>query len=82
MQLTEWTGGTEQLLDTPCWSSSVAGTNAIGIVVPGADHAVYVNGLSVLSDNDPHPIGYGGVGVSTIWETNGWFDDVVVRFGV
>ncbi len=60
-------------------SNTTTGWNRVKVAAVGARITVWVNGSRILSVADPAPIRSGGVGVGQIWETNGTFDDVVVR---
>ncbi|MFN8193514.1 MAG: hypothetical protein U0R80_04430 [Nocardioidaceae bacterium] len=59
-------------------TNTVTGTNQIVVRVHGSRIVVVVNGECILRTHDPVPLHFGGVGVGHIWETNGWFDNVVV----
>ena len=77
--LAKYADGVVTSLKTVCLSNSAVGTNRLKVTVNGASIRVVVNGFRVLSYTDPSPIPSGGVGVGQIWETNGWFDNAVVR---
>jgi len=62
-----------------CASNSVTGTNLLRVVADGPTIRVFINGERVIGYTDPDPIGFGGVGVGQIWETNGSYDNAVVR---
>lgn len=59
-------------------SNCVRGTNSITIKVEGKRIEVWINGERVLTYTDQKPIRYGGIGLSTTWEAEAWFDNVVV----
>ncbi len=60
-------------------SYTTTGDNRVRITAVGATLTVTINGRWILKTTDPSPIRSGGVGVGQIWETNGSFDDVVVK---
>lgn len=60
-------------------SNSTTGPNRVRVGVHGSRITVKVNGALIISPVDPKPLTFGGVGVGQIWETNGVFDDVLVR---
>ena len=60
-------------------SATVTGSNQVDVAVKGARVTCAVNGQRIFTMVDPNPIRYGGVGLGAIWETNGSFDNVVVR---
>lgn len=62
-----------------CVSNTTTGTNTVRVTVQGKKIEVVANGQTVMTYTDPTPIKFGGVGVGQIWETNGWFDNVIVR---
>jgi hypothetical protein len=59
-------------------SNSVTGTNSITIKAAGKRIQVWANGEQVVDFTDPKPIRYGGIGLSTTWEAEAWFDNVIV----
>ena len=65
-------------LTEACHSNTTVGTNKVTIKITSNHVKVTINGQVVLQYTDPNPISYGGVGVGQIWETNGWYDNVVV----
>src|SRR5262249_5112245 len=77
--ISKYVNGVGTGLGTRCRSNTVQGTNVIRVTAHGSTVAVYANGQRVISATDPDPIAYGGVGVGQIWETNGWFDNALVR---
>lgn len=79
VMLSRYNHGTPTLLRQRERSNTVTGSNHVSISAAGAQLTVRVNGSRVVSVKDPHPIRYGGVGLGQIWETNGSFDNVVVR---
>ncbi len=81
VQLFKFVDGNAEFLAESCGDSNTTiGTNAVRVIVMGNTIEVVSNGKTVLTYRDrTNPIKYGGVGVSQIWETNGWYDNVVVR---
>lgn len=77
--LARWDDSVNTALAVVCQSNTVLGTNAARVEVRGGEIKVFVNGELMLTYVDPDPIPFGGVGVGQVWETNGWFDDVVVE---
>lgn len=59
-------------------SNCVRGTNAIVIQAAGKRIQVWINGEKVIDFTDHKPIRYGGIGLSTTWEAEAWFDNVIV----
>ena len=59
-------------------SNCVVGTNSITIKADGKRIHAWVNGQEVVDFTDPKPIRYGGIGLSTTWEAEAWFDNVIV----
>jgi hypothetical protein len=59
-------------------SNSVTGTNSITIKAAGKRIQVWANGEQVVDFTDPKPIRSGGIGLSTTWEAEAWFDNVIV----
>jgi hypothetical protein len=60
-------------------SNTVVGSNRIHVSLVGGKISISLNGKWIMTGNDPSPLLSGGVGVGEIWETNGSFDDVLVR---
>ena len=60
-------------------SNSVTGTNSITIKAAGKRIQVWANGEQVVDFTDPKPIRFGGIGLSTTWEAEAWFDNVIVN---
>ncbi len=79
VQILKWVNGEAILAAEGCSSNTSVGTNRASVAMTGDLVEVTVNGRSVLTWTDPDPILYGGVGLGRIWETNGWFDNVIVR---
>jgi hypothetical protein len=78
VQLSKYVNGVGALLHEECASNAQLGDNTLQISIHGGDISVVSNGQTVLAASDPDPIPYGGVGVGQLWETNGWYDDVLV----
>lgn len=80
VELTKYLDGVQSYLKTVCASNTFVGKNTATVQVVGDKIVLSTNGQEVLSYRDAdRPILSGGVGVGQIWETNGWFDNVVVR---
>ncbi|MGZ7084395.1 MAG: family 16 glycoside hydrolase [Candidatus Angelobacter sp.] len=59
-------------------SNSVVGTNSITIKAAGKRIQAWANGEEVVDFTDRNPIRFGGIGLSTTWEAEAWFDNVIV----
>lgn len=77
--LSKYVRGVSSTLAEVHRSATVTGSNCVCWRIVAGLHTVTINGVRVLSFLDTAPIGFGGVGVGQIWETNGSFDDVIVR---
>lgn len=78
VQLRKYVDGAVSWPAEACSSNTTHGTNAVQVVVLGSHIEVIINGQTVMRYRDPAPIKFGGVGVGQIWETNGWYDNIVV----
>ena len=76
--LSRYTNGTGVDPTETCHSNTTVGTNRLVVNITSNHIKVTINGQVVLQYTDPNPIPYGGVGVGQVWETNGWYDNVVV----
>lgn len=79
IQIMRYVNGNGQMIDEVPFSGTRVGTNHVTVSVVGSKITVWANGHRMLSFSDAQPIRSGGVGVGQIWETNGWFDNVLVR---
>lgn len=59
-------------------SNSVIGSNHIHILVHEKTIRVWINGEQVLKTTDDDALAYGGVGLGAAWESQAWFDNVLV----
>jgi hypothetical protein len=76
--LSRYTNGTGVDLTETCRSNTTVGTNRLVVNITSNNIKVKINGQVIPRYTDQNPIPYGGVGVGQVWETNGWYDDVVV----
>jgi Ca2+-binding RTX toxin-like protein len=76
--LTRIRNGQPTLLVQEDWNSSETPTDIV-VNVDGSHIQVSLNGASVIDLVDPDPLLFGGIGVHNIWESEGRYDNFIVK---